>query len=121
MLFRSLPQTSNLGALLTDIYRTNPPRLREGYVSFLYLLGLRQIPTNMWETERLWRLAVDVNPDYAPLYIELAMYYQHIRHNDSKAQQVLRECIKHESPKEQCENAMNKELLPPGDYFDVLQ
>ncbi len=116
-----LPQTSNLGALLTDIYRTNPPRLREGYVSFLYLLGLRQIPTNMWETERLWRLAVDVNPDYAPLYIELAMYYQHIRHNDSKAQQVLRECIKHESPKEQCENAMNKELLPPGDYFDVLQ
>ena len=115
------PQTSILGTLLTDMYRTRPPRLREGYASFLYHLGLRQIPTDMWETERLWLLAKDVSPDYAPFYIELAMYYQHIRHNDRKAQEILRECVKRKSPKEQCESVMNKELLPPGDYFDVLQ
>jgi len=116
-----LPRANTLGALLTDMYRTRPPRLHEEYVSFLYLLGLKQILTDIRGTETLWRLAVDIRPDYAPLYIELAMYYQHIRHNDSKAQQILRECIRQESPKEQCEDVMNKELLPPGDYFDVLQ
>lgn len=116
-----LPQTQQLGELVGDLYRENPPPLREGYVSLVYLIGLKQILINVWGTEKLWRLAIDMNPDFAAMYIELAMYYQHARHNDSKAQEVLRECIKRESPRNQCLSFVGKDLLPPGDYYEALR
>ncbi len=114
-------QTQQLGESVGNLYREKSPPLQEGYVSLVYLIGLNQLTLNAQATEKLWRLAIDMNPDFAAMYIELAMYYQHVRHSDEKAQRVLRECIKRESPKQQCAAFLDKDLLPPGDFYEALR
>lgn len=114
------PYVKEVNDATHDIF-TTPEPLREGVMSLLYLIGLKQLRDRPHITLLFWNLAKDINPDYAAMYIELAMYYQHIEHNDIKAQEVLRECVRRESPRDQCREFLGSELLPPGDYYEAMR
>lgn len=116
-----VPYAPQIGEAVSKIYTTQAPPLQQRHASLLYLIGLEQIHVYPGLTERLWRLARDAFFDYAVIHIELAMYYQHIEHNDAKAQEVLQLCVKRESPREQCGSFLGKEMLPPGDFYGVLR
>lgn len=114
------PYVKEINDATHDIF-TTPEPLHEGVVSLLYLIGLKQLHDRPHITLLFWNLAKDISPDYAAMYIELAMYYQHIEHNDKKAQEVLRECATRESPRDQCRAFFDTELLPPGDFYEAMR
>lgn len=114
------PRTLEIGEAVEYYYSDERPRLKEKYLSLLYVIGLYQWQNNPRLATSLWTLAKDISPDLGAIHIELARLYLHRMHDESKAQKVLQDCIVYESAKDLCAEFMGKELLPPGDFYDVL-
>lgn len=114
------PYTREIGESVRHYYGRERPRLRERYLSLLYVIGLYHWQNNPHLTLSLWTLAKEVLPDFGAIHIEIARLYQHGMHDDAGAQEVLQKCVTYKSARKQCIDFMNKELLPPGDFYDAL-
>lgn len=113
------PDAEYIGRAVHELYLIRMPNLKEGYVSLLYAIGYQTLMFHPDLTGRLWTLARDLHPDFAATHIELARLYQYTLHDDLSAQNILRECEKRESPREQCRGFLGKALLPPGDFYEA--
>jgi len=114
------PYAREIDASIKHYYTNERPRLRERYLSALYVIGLHHWQSAPQLTLSLWTLAKDTLPDLGAIHVEIARLYQHSMHDDSAAQAVLQKCTAIVSARKQCEDFMNTELLPPGDFYDAL-
>jgi len=120
------PFSKEIGQLIQSADQDGKFILQEGYVSLLYTIGLRALPSDPALTKICWELARDIYPDFGPIHVELARYYLHMEHSEQRARDVLYSCLIYPSAKELCKNFYETDLtefdlLPPGDYQDVLQ
>ena len=120
------PFSSDIGRIIRSADEEDELILQEGYVSLLYDIGLFALPNKPALTKAAWTLARDIFPDFGPTHVELARYYLHVEHSETKARETLRTCLGYPSAETLCRQFYETELtefdlLPPGDYRDILR
>jgi len=95
---------------------------REILSKSLYILGLRELPTNPSFTKQVWDLASVISPDWSYFAIERASYALYINDSPSEAKGILTACAKRYSPSKECLDVLSRfpNLPEPGSYEKAI-
>ncbi len=113
------PYAKGFGQYYKDWMIPERATFANGYASMFYRLGIADL-RDVEPTERLLVLARDIYPDLAYLHVELAAFYEHVRKNHTKAQEVLIACQQYQSAAQQCKEQLVLPLYLPSEYKERI-
>lgn len=105
--------------LFLDVGR--PERKSEYFAKLYYFLGLAVLPENPTQTKSLWTEARNLLPWWGHFHVELASLYKNYLHDEEEVENILRECQKYESSREQCRQAQVNGVAAVGSLVNEIR
>lgn len=99
----------------------NDEKKGEYMAKLYYQLGRYVLSVNHNITKTLWILARNNAPQWGDFHVELAGLYDQFYSDNTKAKQILMECMFYDSPKKQCRAALRDGIAPVGSLLETIQ
>ncbi|MBI3577085.1 O-antigen ligase family protein [Candidatus Gottesmanbacteria bacterium] len=97
------------------------PKKQRAFSKVFYSLGLEAMNKNPAITKQLWKLALDISPQWSYFHIELASLEAYVFQKDAASSRVLHDCMRHLFPRDHCRRYLQSPLPRPGFFKkDIL-